>query len=293
MTYKTTSYLVEPDILAGVHGLRSPVHRTIDFINYVSPDSLGRKYLPAGMFYQDLGNGYARPLPRAKVAADTTGTAIIPVNFSQQFMIGDVLRSLVPSGKVTVTSSSTGWAVGDTITVTIAGQDFVYTVLAGDIGGTLTATNTTIAAAVAAMLNAQASRLVTASATTNVVGIYSATGDDHTLTASDTGTNGTVTAGGAVLVAGQAVGTVLTVDPTNKTITLAANTAIALMAGQAIGVPGKALGMMVQGILLDSLSPLSGHMPEQGFYTSCSVRLELLPYYDALIKADLPEIQAV
>jgi len=34
-------------------------------------------------------------------------------------------------------------------------------------------------------------------------------------------------------------------------------------------------------------------MPEQGLYTSASVRLALLPYYDALIKADLPEIQAV
>lgn len=292
MTYKTTPYLVEPDILAGVHGMRSPIHRTIDLTS-ISADSLGRKYLPAGMFYQDLGNGYARPLPRAKVAADTgTGTAIIPVNFSQQFIVGDVLRSLIPTGKVTITSSSGGWAAGDAITTTIAGQDFVYTVLAGDIGGTLTATNTTISAAVAALLSAQASRFVSASASTNVVGVYSATGEDYSLAASDTGTNGTVTAGGATLVGGQAVGTVLSVDPTNKTITLAANLTTALMAGQAIGVPGKALGMMVQGILLDNIEGLA-HMPEQGFYTSCSVRLELLPYYDALIKADLPEIQAV
>jgi len=272
--------------------MRSPVHRTID-VNYVSPDLLGRKYLPAGMFYQDLGGGYARPLPRAVVTADTgTGTAIIPVSLAQQFIPGDVLQNLIPFGKVTITSSSGGWAAGDTITVTIAGQPFVYTVLAEDIGGSLTATNTAIAAKVAALLSAQASRLVSATAATNIVQIQSATGDDHTLTAADTGTNGTVTANGATLVAGQPVGTVLSVQPDAKTITLAANNATALTAGMAIGAYGAALGMMVQGILLDDLIAI-GHMPEQGFYTSCSVRRALLPYYDALIKVDLPEIQAV
>ena len=293
MSYKTVVYSVDPDILAGVHGLRSPIHRTID-INYISPDTLGRKYLPAGQFFQDLGNGYCRPLARAKVSVDTgTGTAIIPVNFAQIFVPNDVIRSLAPSGKVTITSSSTGWAAGDTITVTIDGQDFVYTVLAGDIGGTLTATNTTLASAIVTLLTAQAGRFVTASAAANVVQLYSATNQDDSLAASDTGVNGTATASGAVLVGGQAVGTVLSVQPDAKTITLAANNATALLAGQTIGIYGKAIGMTVQALLLDSNLPLSGHMPEQGLYTSASVRLALLPYYDALIKADLPEIQAV
>ena len=293
MSYKTIPYSVDPDILAGVHGLRSPVHRTID-LNYISPDALGRKYLPAGQFFQDLGNGYCRPLARATVTADTgTGTAIIPVNFAQMFIANDVIRSLAPSGKVTITSSSTGWAAGETITVTIEGQDFVYTVQAGDIGGTLTATNTTLAAAIVTLLTAQASQFVVASAVANVVQLYSATNEDNSIAASDTGANGTATASGAVLVGGQIVGTVLTVDPDAKTITLTANSATALMAGQTIGIYGKAIGMTVQALLLDSTISLAGHMPEQGLYTSASVRRELLPYYDALIKADLPEIQAV
>lgn len=292
MSYKSYPYMIEPDILMGVHGMRSPIHRTID-VNYISADALGRKYVPAGTFFQDLGNGYARPLARAVVTADTgTGTAIIPVNLAQQFAIGDVLQNLVPFGKVTITSSTTGWAAGDTVTVTIAGQPFVYTVLAEDIGGSLIATNTAIAAKVAALLNAQASRLVTATAAINIVQIQSATGEDYTLAAAATATNGTVTAGSATLVAGQSIGTVLTVQPDAKTVTLAANNATALTAGQSIGAPGAAIGMIIQGLLLDTLTSI-GHMPEQGLYTSCSVRRGLLPYYDALIKEDLPEIQAV
>lgn len=287
MTYKTTEYSVSPDILAGVHGLRSPIHRTIDSTK-VTADAEGKKYLPAGMFFADLGNGYSRPLPRAKVTADTgTGTAIIPVSLAFPFIAGDIIRNLVPTGKVTITSASGGWAAADTITVTIAGQDFVYTVVAEDIGGSLTATNTAIAAKVAALLTAQASRLATAASATNVVTLQSADGEEHSLAAADTGTNGTATAGSALLAGGQAVGTVLSVDVAAKTITLAANNATALLAGMSIGTAGKALGMMVQGILLDEW------MPEQGLYTSASVRAELLPYYDALIKADLPEIQAV
>lgn len=286
MTYKTTAYSIDPDILAGVHGMRSPIHRTID-ITKVSPDAQGRKYLPPGTFYSDLGNGYCRPLARAKVTADTgTGTPTIPVSFAQPFFAGDLLRSLVPTGKVTITSASTGWAAADTITVTIAGQDFIYTVLAEDIGGSLTATNTAIAAKLVILLNAQAVRFVTATSAANVVTVQVSDDEEYTLAASDTGTNGTATAGSAALVGGQSVGTVLSVNAAAKTITLAANNATALIAGMSIGVPGKALGMMAQGILLDEW------MPEQGLYTSLSIRADLLPYYDALIKADLPEIQA-
>lgn len=293
MVYKTQDYLADPDILAGVHGLRSPIHRTIN-LDYVSADSDGRKFLPAGTFYSDLGGGYARPLPRTKVTADVgTGTPTLPVTTPQNFIVGDVLLALIPFGKVTIASSSGGWAAADTITVTLNSLTYVYTVLAEDIGGSLSATNTNIAAKVVALLNAQASKYVTATANAGVVQLLSATGQAYSLAASDTGTNGTATASGSALVGGGSVGTVLSVNVDAKTITLAANNATALFSGQAIGAIGSPLGMMVQSLLLDAGAPFVGDMPEQGLYTSASVRLELLPYYDGEIKALLPEIQVV
>lgn len=283
MTYRTTTYDTEADILAGVNGLRSPIHRTID-ITKITADADGDKYLPAGMFYSDSTDGYCRPLPRAKVTADTgTGTAVIPVSLAFPFIPGDLIRSLVPFGTVTIASSGAGWVANDTITITIAGQAFVYTVVAEDIGGSLVITNTNIAAKIVLLLTLQASRLVTATSTAGLITLQSA--DEHTLSASDTGANGTATASGAALTGGQTVGTVASVNVAAKTITLTANNATALVAGMSVGTPVRAIGMMVQGILANDW------MPEQGLYTGASVRIELFPYYDVLIKVGLPGIQ--
>lgn len=275
----------------GVNGMRSPIHRTIDLAS-IAPSPNGKKFIPAGTFFADLGGGYCRPLRRTKVTADTSvGATIIPVISPQFFAAGDALLTIVPTGQVTFSSSTTGWAVGDIITVTIAGQAIVYTVIAGDIGGTLVATNGLIAAKVAALINAQAFRLVTASASLAIVNLTSTTGEAHALTATDTGANGVVTASGATLIARQTVGTIASVNVALGTITLSAPTTVALLAGQAIGINTRPIGMTVQSLSLGDVDSLDAL--EQGLYTSVSVRLDLLPYYDPTIKTDLPEIQAV
>lgn len=291
MPYTTSNYTNSPDILMGVHGMRSPVHRTIDTAS-ITPSPLGKKVVPAGTFFADIGNGYCRPLKRTKVTADTaSGVTTIPVISPQFFAAGDALLTIVPTGQVTVSSSTTGWVVGDTITVTIAGQAVVYTVIAGDIGGTLVATNATIAAKVAALINTQAFQLVMASASAAIVNLTSVTGEAHTLTAADTGVNGAVTASAATLTAKQSVGSVASVNVVTGTITLSAPTTVALLAGQAIGTNSKPIGLIVQSLSLGDLDGVDS--PEQGLYTSVNVRLDLLPYYDPTIKADLPEVQAV
>ena len=291
MPYITSNYTNSPDILAGVNGMRSPIHRTIDTTS-IALSPTGKKVIPAGTFFADLGNGYCRPLRRTKVTADTaSGATIIPVVLPQFFAVGDALLTIVPTGQVTVSSSTTGWVVGDTITVTIAGQAVVYTVIAGDIGGTLVATNATIAAKVAALINTQAFQLVTASASAAIVNLTSVTGEAHTLTAADTGVNGAVTASAATLTAKQSVGSVASVNVVTGTITLSAPTTAALLAGQAIGTNSKPIGLIVQSLSLGDLDGIDS--PEQGLYTSVNVRLDLLPYYDPTIKADLPEVQAV
>ena len=291
MPYTTNNYTGSPDILMGVHGMRSPIHRTIDLAS-IAPSPNGKKFIPAGTFFADLTGGYCRPLRRTKVTADTpAGATIIPIISPQFFAAGDALLTIVPTGQVTLSSSTTGWAVADTITVTIAGQAVIYTVIAGDIGGSLVATNGLIAAKVAALINAQSFRLVTASASLAIVNLTSTTGEAHTLTATDTGANGAVTASGATLIARQTVGTIASINVALGTITLSAGSAVALLAGQAIGINTRPIGMIVQSLSLGDLDGIDA--PEQGLYTSVSVRLDLLPYYDPTIKTDLPEIQAV
>ena len=277
--------------MAGVNGLRSPIHRTIDMTS-IAPSPNGKKVIPAGTFFADLGNGYCRPLRRTKVTVDTaSGATIIPIISPQFFAAGDALLTIVPTGQVTLSSSTTGWAVADTITVTIAGLAIVYTVIAGDIGGSLVATNALIATKVAAAINTQAFRLVSSIASAAIVNLTSATGEAHTLTAADTGTNGAVAASAATLTARQTIGTIASVNVAAGTITLSAGSAVALLAGQAIGINTRPIGMSVQSLSLGDLDGIDA--PEQGLYTSVSVRLDLLPYYDPTIKADLPEIQAV
>ena len=291
MAYQTSEYSNSPDILMGVHGMRSPIHRTID-LNSITPGPGGLKIVPAGTFFSDLGNGYCRPLARARVMADTpAGETEIPVVTPQFFKAGDAISIVVPSGTVTLSSAAAGWVVGNTITVTLGGLAVPYTVVAEDIGGTLAATDAAIAEKLVTALTEAAAHLATASAEGAVVRLLSTSTTAHTLAVIETATNGVAGVSGATLTPTQPVGTITSADVEAGTITLAAPTTVALVAGQPIGTPSKALGIIVQTLSLGDENSIDA--PEQGLYTSVNVRLELLPYYDSSIKADLPEVQAV
>ena len=262
------------------------------------------KIFAPGFFAGSIpGSTKARILPRMTTVAATaaSGTSVtFKPNTSGIFIVGDVLSIIPPSARVNVASASGGWAAGDTITLTIDGQALVYTVVAGDVGGSLTATNANVAAKLIAMIaaNPYVSRLVTglsvagSGTSTDVVLWAKDFTSLYSLVAADTATNGTVTASAAAFAPNTVVGTISAVNTVTDVVTISA-AAVSVPLGMPLGVANSSpenLGLISPAIALDLLYRESQNY---GLYVDTDVYTQRLPYIDGQLTALYPQINLV
>ena len=249
------------------------------------------------------GSAKARILPRMTTAAATaaSGTSItFKSGTSGIFVASDVLSIIPPSARVNIASASGGWAAGDTITVTLNAQALVYTVVAGDVGGTLTATNLNVANKIIAAINASPflSKLVSGlpvagSGTSTDVVLWSKDFTSlYSLTVADTATNGTATASAASFVPNTAVGTISSVNTATDVVTISA-ASVSVPSGMPLGVSTSLpdnLGMLSPAVAIDLLYRESQNY---GLYVDTDVYLNRLPYIDGQLTALYPQINLV
>lgn len=249
------------------------------------------------------GSAKARILPRMTTAAATaaSGTSItFKSGTSGIFVASDVLSIIPPSARVNIASASGGWAAGDTITVTLNAQALVYTVVAGDVGGTLTATNLNVANKIIAAINASPflSKLVSGlpvagSGTSTDVVLWSKDFTSlYSLTVADTATNGTATASAASFVPNTAVGTISSVNTATDVVTISA-ASVSVPSGMPLGVATSLpdnLGMLSPAVAIDLLYRESQNY---GLYVDTDVYLNRLPYIDGQLTALYPQINLV
>ena len=249
------------------------------------------------------GSAKARILPRMTTAAATaaSGTSItFKSGTSGIFVASDVLSIIPPSARVNIASASGGWAAGDTITVTLNAQALVYTVVAGDVGGTLTATNLNVANKIIAAINASPflSKLVSGlpvagSGTSTDVVLWSKDFTSlYSLTVADTATNGTATASAASFVPNTAVGTISSVNTATDVVTISA-ASVSVPSGMPLGVATSLpdnLGMLSPAVAVDLLYRESQNY---GLYVDTDVYLNRLPYIDGQLTALYPQINLV
>lgn len=240
-----------------------------------------------------------RMTTRTATAANATSISF-PVGTSGIFIPTDVLSIIAPSVRLTISSSSTGWAASDTVTVTINGVATTYTVVAGDIGGSLTATNTNIAAKVVSAIAASpyASRLVSglsvAGTSPAIVIVFWAKDFTslYSFTASATSTNGTATASGAAFVPNVSIGTISAVNAATDVVTISA-ASVSVPLGMPIGVANSSpanLGMLSPELPIDLLYRESQNY---ALYLEGDVYGSRLPYMDGQLAALYPEIRLV
>ncbi len=249
------------------------------------------------------GSAKARILPRMTTAAATaaSGTSItFKSGTSGIFVASDVLSIIPPSARVNIASASGGWAAGDTITVTLNAQALVYTVVAGDVGGTLTATNLNVANKIIAAINASPflSKLVSGlpvagSGTSTDIVLWSKDFTSlYSLTVADTATNGTATASAASFVPNTAVGTISSVNTATDVVTISA-ASVSVPSGMPLGVATSLpdnLGMLSPAVAIDLLYRESQNY---GLYVDTDVYLNRLPYIDGQLTALYPQINLV
>lgn len=282
------------------------------FINLDSAFATGKegairklvKIFAPGFFAGSIpGSTKARILPRMTTVAATaaSGTSVtFKPNTAGIFIVGDVLSIIPPSARVNVASASGGWAAGDTITLTIDGQSLVYTVVAGDVGGSLTATNANVAAKLLAMIaaNPYVSRLVTGlpvagSGTSTDVVLWSKDFTSlYSLAAADTATNGTATASAAAFVPNTSVGTISAVNTVTDVVTISA-ASVSVPLGMPLGVANSSpenLGLISPAIAIDLLYRESQNY---GLYVDTDVYTQRLPYIDGQLTALYPQINLV
>ena len=239
-----------------------------------------------------------RMTTRTATAANATSISF-PFGTSGIFIPTDVLSIIAPSVRLTISSSSTGWAANDTVTVTINGIATTYTVVPADIGGSLTATNTNVATKVinAIAANPYASRLVSGlsvSGTSPAMVIVFWAKDFTSLysfAASKTG-NGTVTASGAVFVPNVSIGTISAVNPDTDVVTISA-ASVSVPLGMPIGVANSSpenLGLLSPELPIDLL-----YREGQNYalYLEAEVYGARLPYIDGQLTALYPAIYLV
>ena len=262
------------------------------------------KIFAPGFFAGSIpGSSKARILPRMTTVAATaaSGTSVtFKSNTAGIFIPGDVLSILPPSARINVASASGGWAAGDTVTLTINGQALVYTVVSGDSGGSLTATNTNVANKLIVAINANPylSSLVSGLAiagsgtSTDIVLWAKDFTSVYSLAAADTATNGTVTASAANLAPNTVVGTISAVNTATDVVTISA-AAVSVPSGMPLGVSTSLpdnLGMLSPSIPIDLLYRESQNF---GLYIDTDVYLNRLPYIDGQLTALYSQINLV
>lgn len=244
-----------------------------------------------------------RILPRmtTRTATAASATSIsFPVGTAGIFIPTDVLSIIAPSVRLTISSSSPGWSANDTITVTVNGVAVTYAVVAGDIGGSLAATNTNVANKVigAIAANPYTSRLVSglSVAGTSPAMVIVFWAKDFTslysFTATTTASNGTSTASAAVFAPNAAIGTISAVNTVTDVVTISA-ASVSVPLGMPIGVAASSpenLGMLSPEVPIDLLYRESQNY---ALYLEGDVYGSRLPYMDGQLADLYPEIRLV
>jgi hypothetical protein len=241
-----------------------------------------------------------RILPRmtTRTATAASATSIsFPVGTAGIFIPTDVLSIIAPSVRLTISTSSTtaGWAANDTITVTVNGVAVTYTVVAGDIGGSLAATNTNVANKVigAIAANPYTSRLVSGLSVAGVIVFWAKDFTSlYSFTTSVLSTNGTSTASAAVFAPNAAIGTISAVNTVTDVVTISA-ASVSVPLGMPIGVAASSpenLGMLSPEVPIDLLYRESQNY---ALYLEGDVYGSRLPYMDGQLAALYPEIRLV
>lgn len=282
MKYTTESFDGDNDLLAGVNGMRSPVHVTLD-PEKVSADAEGKKSLAPGFWVAKSGE-YGRPLPRTKLKTDiTTATTVVEVNKAQCFVAGDVVRIVPASAQIDLTGT---WAAGNTLTVTVAGLDYTYTATGSD--------TTVIADEAAAGINADPTMNMLATAIASGSSLFILGKDfitPRSIAVSASGGSATASVAGSqqVLLPFRELGTVDAggVNVGTNQLTLTNTAAFAAPVGMPVGTADRPIGLHLRS--LDLLE----QAVEVGLYTSVSLKRGALPYTDGGLMALFPEIQVV
>ncbi len=170
---------------------------------------------PSIVIFRAKNYGTAANAFTVQITGSVAGTTLTPSLASATVLASGSLGAVTASKTFTtaptgtVTLSGPSFTTSDTITISVNGVTVVTTLGAGDIS-----TLTTVATAVVNNLNASTafSAIATASSSAAVITITSRTGNAYSLVASDTSTNGVVTASGGNLV-GQSVFKVEAISP--------------------------------------------------------------------------------
>lgn len=278
MKYDTETFTADEEALRGVAGLRSPEHRTLD-PEMVTADQDGRKSLDACFWVASSGDK-GRPLPRtrAKAKISTTDT-VLPVDSAQSFVAGDVLRIVPASAQINLSGT---WASGNTLTIEVAGADFVYTATGSDIA--------VIADEAAAAFNADPQFMYLATAIAGEESVHILAKDfssAHSIAVSATGGTAAIANNQTVLLAFREIGTVDTngVNVSENQLTLTGTAAFSAPIGMPIGTADTPIGLHLRP--LDLLE----QAVEVGLHTSASIKKGVMPYYDDGLAKLFPEIQ--
>lgn len=274
-----SEFSAEDSVLASFEGMRVGKSLTIDLTKFGN-NADGSKMLRSGDVIADIGNGYGRPLPRARTAAAlTTSQNTVTTANARFFIPGDVLTIPTPSARITLGGT---WAQNDTATVTVAGQSAVATAGASP-------TPTTVAAALAtAVNNGAVGLLVQAIADGTDVWLFAKSDRAHTVAVSRTGSGTIALAGSATaLASGLAIGTIAAngVNVNTNVVTLTGNATNPLPNGAPIGVSGaNVAGIVLTPIIFSVMSN------DVACYVGATVWETRMPYWDGSLKSALPEI---
>jgi hypothetical protein len=262
------------------------------------------KVFAPGFFAGSIpGSTRFRLLPRTFAAAALAAAATsltVKFNTAGIFIPGDILSIIPPSGRVNIQSATTGWAIADTVTVTINAIPVVYTLVPADIGGSLAATNQLVADKVLAAIKSNpyvgrrvdGRTVVGAAGSVDIVFWSLDFATNYSVAAADTGANGTATAPAASFVPLTTIGTISAVNTTTNVLTISA-AAVSVPNGFPIGVATSFpadLGLLSPGQPIDLLFRESQNYAA---YTEIIAYRNRLPYFDGELALLFPEITLV
>lgn len=270
-------YESEGQVFHVPHGIRTP--RSAKLLKkFVSINKTSNFELPAGMFIAKTkdatGESVFRPLPHAIVTtAATTSSPRFKVKMPYMFVAGDVLNIIEPFATITVASTALG-------TLTAGGQVYTYTP---------TGASTAAEAAtkwVEYLNNTALANDYRFVANGAIITVFE-NNLNKTSTLTPTGGLGTTAATTALNTT--AVGTVASIDPETEEVVLAANAAVAVPVGYAVGVK------------VDDIYGVYGHAIVFNDYRQnmdiavaheCCLKLSVLPFWANYIKNYLPRVEA-
>ena len=251
---------------------------------------LQRLFRP-GTFVGENSSGVHRPLPRTRMTvANAADSAVLNITglTSNIFVATDVVKVIAPSAQINLALT---WADADTLTITVAGNDFVHTVSG------FTDLEALAVAAAADLNNSRlVGSLVRALAEGDQIHLYALdmlTPHSLAVTAGTAG-NGTaaIEGGGSALAPERTVGTISAVNTTAadlNTLTLGANAAIRLPVDMPIGVSEwqPVLGLVCpQG----PPNPEWDSNTDYGVYDQGNYWRDRLPYWDGELSQVAPKI---